>query len=92
MNKKELVDAISQRVSLPKKIVNDVLGATLDVIMETTSEGEDIALVGFGTFKAVERKEREGRNPKTGEPITIPETVTPVFSAGKTYKDLVAGR
>lgn len=92
MNKKELVDAISQRVSLPKKIVNDVLGATLDVIMETTSEGEDIALVGFGTFKAVERKEREGRNPKTGEPITIPETVAPVFSAGKTYKDLVAGR
>lgn len=92
MNKKELVDAISQRVSLPKKIVNDVLGATLDVIMETTSEGEDVVLVGFGIFKAVERKGREGRNPKTGEPITIPETVAPVFSAGKTYKDLVAGR
>lgn len=92
MNKKELVDAISQRVSLPKKVVSDVLGATLDVIMETTSEGKDIALVGFGTFKAVERKGREGRNPKTGEPITIPETVAPVFSAGKTYKDLVAGR
>lgn len=92
MNRKELVDAISQRVSLPKKVVNDILGATLDVIMETTSKGEDVALVGFGSFKAVERKGREGRNPKTGEPITIPETVAPVFSAGKTYKELVAGR
>jgi len=92
MNRKELVDAISQRVSLPKKVVNDILGATLDVIMETTSKGEDVALVGFGSFKAVERKGREGRNPKTGEPITIPETVAPVFSAGKTYKELVASK
>ena len=92
MNKKELVEAIADRVSLPRKTVNNVLGATLDVITETIAKGEDVVLVGFGTFKTLERKEREGRNPKTGESLLIPATVKPSFSAGKTLKELVASK
>lgn len=93
MNKKELVEAIYARVpSASKKMVNAVLDSALDVIMEAIANGEDVVLVGFGSFKSVERKEREGRNPKTGESLTIPATVCPSFSAGKNFKELVAGK
>lgn len=92
MNKKELVGAIADRASVSKKVSNSVLDAMLDVIMEAISEGEDVVLVGFGTFRTTQRKERAGRNPRTGESITIPETVVPGFSAGKNFKEMVASK
>lgn len=59
--------------------------------MEAVSKGEKVSLVGFGNFEPRQRKEREGRNPKTGETLMIPATTVPAFSAGKGFKELVAG-
>lgn len=90
MNKGELVDKIAEKVNVTKKEADAILSATLDAIVEAVSSGDKVTLVGFGTFEARERKEREGRNPKTGEPMTIPATTVPAFSAGKLFKDKVA--
>jgi DNA-binding protein HU-beta len=73
-----------------KKQADAVLTAAIDSIMEAVSKGEKVTLVGFGSFEPRERKEREGRNPKTGEAMKIPATKVPAFSAGKLFKDLVA--
>ena len=54
-------------------------------------KGEKVQMVGFGTFEVAERAEREGRNPKTKEPMTIPASKSPKFKAGKALKDLVNG-
>jgi DNA-binding protein HU-beta len=58
--------------------------------MDAIASGEKMTLVGFGTFEARSRKERDGRNTKTGETMTIPATTVPTFSAGKLFKDKVA--
>jgi DNA-binding protein HU-beta len=58
--------------------------------MEAVSEGDKVTLVGFGSFEARARKEREGRNPKTNEKMIIPATKVPAFSAGKLFKDKVS--
>jgi DNA-binding protein HU-beta len=89
MNKGELVDAIAAKASVSKKDADAVLTALLDTIVETVSEGDKVTLVGFGSFEKRQRKAREGRNPKTGEPIEIPATTVPAFSAGKKFKDTV---
>ena len=60
--------------------------------MEAVSEGDKVTLVGFGSFERRHRKEREGRNPKTGDKMVIPETEVPAFSAGKLFKDRVANK
>ncbi|MGL5510629.1 MAG: HU family DNA-binding protein, partial [Microcoleaceae cyanobacterium] len=83
MNKGELVDAIAQAADVTKKDADKVLSAALEVIMDAVSSGDKVTLVGFGSFESRERKAREGRNPKTGEKMEIPETVVPAFSAGK---------
>lgn len=90
MNKGELVDAIAHKTELTKKEVDHILSAALDVIQETVASGEKITLVGFGTFEPRARSAREGRNPKSGEPMTIPATTVPAFSAGKGFKDRVS--
>ena len=92
MNKGELVDAIAKRADVTKKQADAVLSAALDAIMEAVSEGDKVTLVGFGSFESRERKAREGRNPKTGDKMEIPETTVPAFSAGKSFKELVAQR
>jgi DNA-binding protein HU-beta len=89
MNKAELVDQIATKADLTKKDADAVLSAILDIITEAVSEGEKVTLVGFGTFEARERQAREGRNPSTGQPIHIPATKVPAFSAGKVFKDRV---
>ena len=58
--------------------------------MEAVSDGDKVTLVGFGSFERRDRKEREGRNPKTGEKMSIPATKVPAFSAGKLFKEKVA--
>lgn len=90
MNKGELVDAITEKASVTKKQADAVLSATIEAIMEAVSEGEKVTLVGFGTFEGRSRQAREGRNPSTGQPINIPATTVPAFSAGKLFKEKVA--
>jgi DNA-binding protein HU-beta len=90
MNKGELVDRISQKATVTKKQADAVLSAAVETIMEAVSEGDKVTLVGFGSFERSDRKEREGRNPKTGEKMSIPATKVPAFSAGKLFKEKVA--
>jgi DNA-binding protein HU-beta len=90
MNKGELVDAVAAKTQLSKKQVDAILTSTLDVIQEAVATGQKVTLVGFGTFEARQRQAREGRNPSTGQVISIPETTVPVFSAGKLFKEKVA--
>ncbi|MEB3355545.1 MAG: HU family DNA-binding protein [Synechococcales bacterium] len=87
MNKGELVDKIAEKAGVTKKQADAILTAALDSIMEAVSDGEKVTLVGFGTFEPRDRQAREGRNPKTGEALTIPATTVPAFSAGKVFKE-----
>lgn len=89
MNKGELVDKIAEKSGVTKKQADAILTAALESIVDAVSEGQKVTLVGFGTFEPRDRKAREGRNPKTGEALTIPETTVPAFSAGKLFKEKV---
>ena len=89
MNKTELVDAIAAKTELSKKDAEKALKAFVDVVTEELKKGEKIQLVGFGTFEVSERAAREGRNPATGETMTINASKTPKFKAGKALKDMV---
>ncbi|MEM1256527.1 MAG: HU family DNA-binding protein [Cyanobacteria bacterium P01_H01_bin.21] len=89
MNKGELIDEIASSTELPKNVIDNVVSATIDTVMETVSEGEKVTLIGFGSFEPRDRKARDGRNPKTGEVIKIPATTVPAFSAGKAFKERV---
>jgi len=91
MNKGELVDKVAENANVTKKEADAVLTPALDAIMQAVSSNDKVTLVGFGSFEPRERKAREGRNPKTGEAMTIPATVVPAFSAGKMFKEMVAG-
>jgi len=92
MNKGELVAQISDTTKFTQKDVDTMLSAAIAAIMEAVSTGEKVVLVGFGSFEKRDRKQREGRNPKTGEAMKIPATKVPAFSAGKGFKDLVSSR
>lgn len=90
MNKNELIIATADRVGMSKKDVEAVVNAALNVTAEALGEGEKVQLIGFGTFEVRARKEHSGRNPKTGEEITIPASKAPVFKPGKALKENVA--
>ena len=89
MTKVELIAAVATNAGLTKQDAEKAVSATLDVITEALKNGEKVSLVGFGTFEVRERKERQGRNPQTREPMTIPASKLPAFSAGKALKDAV---
>ena len=89
MNKTELVAAIVEKTELSKKDAEKAVKAFTDVVTEELKKGEKIQLVGFGTFEVADRPAREGRNPKTGETMTIAASKTPKFKAGKALKDMV---
>ena len=89
MNKSQLVDAIAVKTKLTKKECEIVLDAAINAVMDAVAEGERVTLMGFGSFEAKERGERVGRNPRSGESITIAATSVPTFSAGKEFKDKV---
>ena len=91
MNKGELVDQIAEKSGLSKKQSDAVLTATLESIVEAVSQGNKVTLVGFGSFEPRQRQERQGRNPQTGKELVIPATTVPAFSAGKLFKEKVAG-
>lgn len=89
MRKPELVAAIAEKTDLSKEKAGEVLTAITDQITKTLSEGDSISLIGFGTFEVRDRAERQGKNPQTGEPITIAAAKVPAFKAGKGLKDSV---
>lgn len=89
MNKAQLVERLAKKTRLPKAQSEMVLNAALEIIQKSVSKGEEVKLVGFGTFDRAVRKSRNGRNPKTGTTLVIPEARVPRFRAGKEFKDSV---
>lgn len=89
MNKSELVAAVAERAELKRKDAAAAIDAVVDVISEKLGQGEEVSIIGFGTFSVKSRAERVGRNPRTGESITIAAAKTPVFKPGKALKDAV---
>lgn len=89
MNKTELVAAIAEQTQLSRNDAEAALKAFIDVVSEELKKGEKVQLVGFGTFEVSERAAREGRNPATGEAMTIKASKSPKFKAGKALKDMV---
>lgn len=87
MNKSELIEAIAESADFTKSDAGRVLDAILEAITEALKRGESVSLVGFGSFIVKERAERPGRNPQTGNTITIQAAKIPSFKAGKALKD-----
>ena len=90
MNKTELINVVAEKAALSKKDSESAVTAALDAITAALAEGDEVRLVGFGTFEVKKREARIGRNPKTKEEIQIPATKVPAFKPGKALKDIVA--
>ena len=89
MNKSELIDQIAKSADISKAAAGRALDAFIDAVGEALKEGDQVALVGFGTFAVRERAARSGRNPQTGATIEIAAGKVPAFKAGKALKDAV---
>lgn len=89
MTKAELVDAVATKADLTKKDAEAALNGFIEVIKETLAKGDDVTMVGFGTFGVTDRAARTGKNPQTGEVIKIAAKKAPKFKAGKGLKDAV---
>lgn len=90
MNKQGLVNAVASAASLKKSHAEGAVDAVLDCISRSLKKGNDVRLVGFGTFRVAQRAASEGRNPRTGETIQIAARRVPRFRAGKELRDAVA--
>jgi DNA-binding protein HU-beta len=91
MRKSDLVKAVATDVNQPETQVTAVVNATFNAIQDALAKGDEVALTGFGTFRISERGSREGRNPQTGERITIPSRKSPSFKPGTQLKRAVSG-
>ena len=89
MNKTELVDAVAQGADISKAAATRAVDTMLDSITDSLKKGDQVTLVGFGTFSVRDRQARTGRNPRTGDTINIPASKMPGFKAGKALKDAV---
>ena len=89
MNKTQLVEAVAQKSGLNKKEAEAAINAMTAAITDALKAGDKVQLVGFGTFEVKALAERTGRNPKTGEAMTIAASKKPAFAAGKALKDAV---
>ena len=87
MNKTEFIAAVAEKAEISKKDSEKALKAFVDVVTEQLKAGDKVQLVGFGTFEVSERAAREGRNPQTGNTMTIAACKAPKFKAGKALKD-----
>lgn len=92
MNKLQLVEKIAHDVEITKASAERALSSAIEHIIKAVTKGDDVQLIGFGTFKSGKRAARMGRNPKTGAEIKIPAAKTVKFSAGKAFKDAVNKR
>ena len=91
MKKNDLIEAVQSAAGLDTKSdAESAVNAVFDVITKSLSQGEEVAVTGFGTFKVSHRAARQGVNPRTGEKIQIAAKTVPKFSAGKALKDAVA--
>ena len=89
MNKNELITAVAEKSGLTKKDSEKVLKAFTEIVTEELKNGGKVQMVGFGTFEVSERAARDGRNPRTGEPMPIEASRSPKFKAGKALKDAI---
>ncbi len=87
MNKQELIGTVADTAGLSRSEANKAVEAVFDTITSTLKRGDEVRLVGFGTFTVTRRKASTGRNPRTGEPMSIKESSQPKFKAGKGLKD-----
>ena len=89
MNKAQLIEAISMSANVTKTDAENCLNSALDSIKKSVKKGDDVTLVGFGTFTKAKRKARMGRNPQTGKEIKIPAMTVPKFRPGREFKEAV---
>ncbi|MGC9457332.1 MAG: HU family DNA-binding protein [Halothiobacillaceae bacterium] len=89
MNKSELIDAMAASADISKADAGRALDGFIEAVGSALKDGEQVTLVGFGTFLVREREARTGRNPRTGETINIAASKLPSFKAGKGLKDAV---
>jgi DNA-binding protein HU-beta len=89
MNQAEFIQEVANEAQLTKTQTKAAVRALLKTIMQVVADGNKVTLVGFGTFEPKVRSARDGRNPKTGEEIHIPEARVPSFSAGKAFREAV---
>ena len=91
MNRKELIDALSDKTDSSKADADRNIAALIEIITSTLKKGDNVALVGFGSFEVRKRAARMGRNPKTGAELKIKAAKVPAFKAGATLKAAVNG-
>ena len=89
MNKAEIGDRLAGRLGLSKAVAKNAIDGVFEAIGEALANGEEVRLAGFGTLAATSRAARTGRNPQTGEVLSIPASKTPSFKAGKALRDAV---
>jgi DNA-binding protein HU-beta len=87
LNKTDLINEVAVKTGMTKKDTEKVVNAFFDTVQGTLKTGEKVQLIGFGTFEVRQRQARKGRNPQTGQEISIPATKVPAFKAGKALKD-----
>jgi len=91
MTKAELIDAVADAAGVSKADAERTIGAFFDTVVSSTNKGDKVAWPGFGSFSASKRAARTGRNPRTGEEITIPASTALKFTAAKALKDALNG-
>ena len=91
MNKDDLIKSVAEHAQITKTNATQAVNAMFESITESLKQGDTVVLSGFGSFKTSKRAARQGRNPRTGEPISIAAATVPSFSAGKGLKDAVNG-
>ena len=87
MNKAQLVEQLAGEVNITKAACERIIDGTVEAIKKSVKKGDDVTLVGFGTFTRSRRKARDGRNPQTGETIKVPACTVPKFRPGKAFKE-----
>jgi len=87
MNKADLIDAVAEAADLSKAQAGRAIEAVVDAVTSALKKGDQVSIVGFGSFVVRQREARKGRNPKTGAEITIAASRAPAFKAGKALKD-----
>ncbi len=91
MNREELIDALADKTGSSKADADRTIGALIEIVTGALKKGDNVALVGFGTFEVRKRAARTGRNPATGETLKIKASKAPAFKAGATLKAAVNG-
>jgi len=89
MTKRELIEVVAKKANLTNKAARDGVQAVINSIRDSLKRGEKVVITGFGTFSVRQRVQRVGRNPKTGEKITIAARKAPGFTPGKTLKKVI---